>query len=99
METWATNEAHQRPLLKSGSENTGSMDPVPAWKGIRRPGPYFDGPGPRTLLDLSLFCTPIYFRLAQQCAMRWSNNITRRVYSVRGPNSLWHIVELYCLVS
>lgn len=58
-----------------------------------------DGPGPRTLLDLSLFCTPIYFRLAQQCAMRWSNNITRRVYNVGGPNSLWHMVELYCLVS
>ena len=30
--------------------------------------------------------------------MRWFNNITRRVYSVRGPNSLWHIDGLHCLI-
>jgi len=28
--------------------------------------------------------------------MRWFNTITRRVYSVRGPNSLWHIDGLHC---
>ena len=31
-------------------------------------------------------------------AMRWFNTITRRVYSVRGPNSLWHIDGLHCLI-
>ena len=30
--------------------------------------------------------------------MRWFNSITRRLYSVRGPNSPWHIDELHCLV-
>ena len=30
--------------------------------------------------------------------MRWFNTITRRVYSVRGPNSLWHIDGLHCLI-
>ena len=31
-------------------------------------------------------------------AMRWFNTITRRVYSVRGPNSLWYIDGLHCLI-
>ena len=33
-------------------------------------------------------------------AMRWINTITRRVYSVSGPYSLWHIDGLYshCLI-
>ena len=31
-------------------------------------------------------------------AMRWFNTITRRVYSVRRPNSLWHIDGLHCLI-
>lgn len=31
--------------------------------------------------------------------LRWFNNITRRVDSVRGPNSLWHIDGLHCLIS
>ena len=30
--------------------------------------------------------------------MRGFNTITRRVYSVRGPNSLWHIDGLHCLI-
>jgi len=29
-------------------------------------------------------------------AMRWFNTLTRHVYSVRGPNSLWHIDGLHC---
>lgn len=31
-------------------------------------------------------------------SMRWFNTITRRVYSVPGPNSLWHIDGLHCLI-
>ena len=33
-------------------------------------------------------------------AMRWFNTITRRVYSFRGPNSLWYIDGLHshCLI-
>lgn len=31
-------------------------------------------------------------------SLRWFNTIGRRVYSVRGPNSLWHIA-LHCLIS
>ena len=31
-------------------------------------------------------------------AIRWFNTITRRVYSIRGPNSLWHIDVLHCLI-
>ena len=31
-------------------------------------------------------------------AMRWFNTITRCGYSVRGPNSLWHIDGLHCLI-
>ena len=30
--------------------------------------------------------------------MRWFNTITRRVYSVRGPYSIWHIDGLHCLI-
>ena len=30
--------------------------------------------------------------------LRWFNTIGRRVYSVRGPNSLWHIDGLHCLI-
>ena len=29
-------------------------------------------------------------------SLRWFNTIGRRVYSVRGPNSLWHIDGLHC---
>ena len=28
----------------------------------------------------------------------WFNTIIRRVYSVQGPNSLWHIDGLHCLI-
>ena len=31
--------------------------------------------------------------------MRWFNTITRIAYRVRGPNSFWHIDELYCFIS
>ena len=31
-------------------------------------------------------------------SLRWFNTIGRRVYSVRGPNSLWHIDGLHCLI-
>ena len=31
-------------------------------------------------------------------SLRWFNTVTRRVYSVRGPNSLWHIDGLHCLI-
>ena len=30
--------------------------------------------------------------------LRWFNTFGRRVYSVRGPNSLWHIDGLHCLI-
>ena len=31
-------------------------------------------------------------------SLRWFNTIGRRVYSVRGPNSLWHTDGLHCLI-
>ena len=31
-------------------------------------------------------------------SLRWFNTIGRRVYSVREPNSLWHIDGLHCLI-
>ena len=31
-------------------------------------------------------------------SLRWFNTIGRHAYSVRGPNFLWHIDELHCLV-
>ena len=31
-------------------------------------------------------------------SLRWFNTIGRRVYSVRGPNSFWHIDGLQCLI-
>ena len=31
-------------------------------------------------------------------SLRWFNTIGRHVYSVGGPNSLWHIDGLHCLI-
>ena len=30
--------------------------------------------------------------------MRWMNSVARRVYSVPGPNSLWHIDRPHALI-
>ena len=31
-------------------------------------------------------------------SLRWFNTIRRHVYSVGGPNSLWHIDGLHCFI-